>query len=499
MAHDVVFIKGTGGLGRPLAGEDFISGYLHYTSVLPTGFSSTDRIKQVFSVSDAEALGITKTNIGETKATGTITVTNIGANGDTLPIKVITPVSTIPLGVYTKTAAETTTTLVASAIAAIINAGTATHGITAIAAVAIVTVTANGGSGIGANSWTWGNVFTGTIAGTSAVFTGGVSSEINIIHYHISEFFRMQPKGNLYVGIYGVADIGVFDSITLMQNYAQGKIRQIGVYQKNTTFVTTQVTALQAIATANEANNKPLGIIYQPELSTATLATLSDLRALTAQNVSVTIGQDGANVGYKLWLATGKSIGCVGTILGAIALSKVNESIAWVGKFNFSNVEFDTLAFANGVQYNTQTDGTINNVDSLGYIFLRKRVSQSGSYSTRPHTCVSVSSDYAFINYNRTINKAVRGLRQFLLPQLSAPVLVNSDGTLTEDIISHYETVCARALEVMQRDTEISAFSIIINPAQNVLSTSKLIINVKIVPVGVADAIEVNIGFTVAI
>ena len=232
--NDVVFIKGQGGLGRPLAGEDFISGYLHYTSALPSGFSSTDRIKQVFSIDEAEDLGITNTHIGETKATATITMTTLGANGDTLAINVVTALGVVSLGTYTKTSAETTTTLEATAIAALINSGTTTHGFTAVGAVAVVTVTAPAGSGVGANSWTFSNVFTGTMAGTSSTWSGGVASQIDIIHYHINEYFTMQPKGNLYVGIYATADVATWSNVTDMQNYAEGKIRQMFVYQNTT-------------------------------------------------------------------------------------------------------------------------------------------------------------------------------------------------------------------------------------------------------------------------
>ena len=58
--NDIKFIKGQGGLGRPLAGEDHISGFVQYyaDADLPSGFSPTDRIKQVFSLQEAEQLGL---------------------------------------------------------------------------------------------------------------------------------------------------------------------------------------------------------------------------------------------------------------------------------------------------------------------------------------------------------------------------------------------------------------------------------------------------------
>lgn len=76
---------------------------------------------------------------------------------------------------------------------------------------------------------------------------------------------------------------------------------------------------------------------------------------------------------------------------------------------------------------------------------------------------------------------------------------VNEDGTLTEDTIASFKNDAERALETMERDGEVSAFGITINPAQNVLSTSRLSITIKVVPVGVARNIVVNVGFAVRI
>lgn len=503
MANDVVFVKGAAGLGRPLPGEDHISGYLHYSATLPSGFSSSDRIKQVFSVADAEALGITNTHLGETKSTATYLFTNKGAVGDTLALTVASTLGTLTLASYTQVTADVVSvTTAGDRLALEVNNGTATHGWTAINAAGTVTLTAAAGEGIYLNTGTpYVVTIVGTIAGTlTQNVVPGVASEIDIMHYHISEYFRIQPKGNLYIGIYATADATTFASVTLMQDYTVGKLRQIGIYQKTTAFATSQTTTLQAILATNETNHKPLEAIYQAEISgTANITSLTDLRTLSNENVSVTIGQDGGATGLRLYRATGKSIGCVGTTLGAVALAKVSEDIAWVGKFDVSATEFETLNFANGQVYSALSDGTINNADTYGYIFLKKHIGISGSYFNDSHTCVSVTSDYAYIENNRTINKAIRGLRTFLLPQLASPITLNADGTLSEDVVSYFETLCSRALDVMQRDGEISAFAITIDPTQDVLSDSELEISVSIVPVGVARTITVNVGFALAV
>ena len=67
--NNITFVKGKGGLGRPLAGKDFISGFIFYSNSLPSGFSSTNRVKTFYSVKDAENAGILNDYSDETQAT----------------------------------------------------------------------------------------------------------------------------------------------------------------------------------------------------------------------------------------------------------------------------------------------------------------------------------------------------------------------------------------------------------------------------------------------
>ena len=47
----------------------------------------------------------------------------------------------------------------------------------------------------------------------------------------------------------------------------------------------------------------------------------------------------------------------------------------------------------------------------------------------------------------------------------------------------------------MEAAGELSAYEVIINASQNVVSTGQLQITVKLVPVGVAREIVINLGF----
>ena len=119
MSNDITFVKKQGGLGRPLAGEDHISGLLFYSdATLPTGFSASDRIKKIFSVAEAENLGITNTSLGETKAVAKMIVGGTPAAGDTFKI-VYTGINAAVtvLDTYTLTSADAVSATTAAAVA----------------------------------------------------------------------------------------------------------------------------------------------------------------------------------------------------------------------------------------------------------------------------------------------------------------------------------------------------------------------------------------------
>jgi len=392
--NDVTFNRGQGGLGRPLAGEDHISGLIGYvaTGSLPgPNFTATDRIKVVYSLEGAEALGI--------------------------------------------------------------------------------------------------------VQGTAALAA---------IWYHISEFFRMQPKGVLYVALYDSAIVSM-DVIEDVQNFSDGKIRQIAVFDPTVLPVltiedlSTNVGALQTKCTLLESEHKPIQVLYTMNLTGVDLADLPDLRTFAKKNVSVVIGEDAGGIAATL-TSTNVSVSCIGAVLGAVSAAKVNENIGWVSKFDFAGGgQLTTPAFSTAVLVKDTATSQLDSLNTYHYIFLRQHVGLAGTFANDSYTTDVDTSDYATIENNRTIDKAVRGVRTLLLPHLNSPLLVNADGTLTEDTVGFFTNEAGRALEQMERNEEVSAFAVTIDPTQNVLSTSTLEINIKVIPVGVARQIQVNIGFTVKI
>lgn len=497
--NDVVFIKGQNGLGRPLDGKDFISSLVFYSATLPIGFSTVNRINKLSSVADAVSLGITNTHGDETPATGTITFTASGTAADIVSLPILTPSGIVGLGSFAVPTTPTPTNVAAAAVISI-NAGTLTHGYKASSLAAVVALTLPSGLGLSGNS---GYVIqpivaSGSTAATIAQPSGGAASTFDVMYYHVAEFFRMQPKGLLYIGIYPIPTVLDFSELQLVQNFASGDIRQFGVYYTAATFSTTQVDALEAQAIALEAAHKPVSILYAPNIfGAASVTTLANVRALTDPDVSVVIGQDGGNIGAALYTASGKSISCLGAALGVVAKAGVADNIGAVEKFNLSNVELDVLAFSNGQLYKSLSDNAITTVHNLGYIFAKKHTDVTGSYFNDSFTCVASTSDYAYIENNRVMDKAERGIRAAMIVKLNGKLQVNpTTGRLSEDVIAMYTNVANAPLEAMEKAGELSGHKVVIDPTQNVLATSKLVLTIQNVPVGVARLIQINIGYT---
>lgn len=192
------------------------------------------------------------------------------------------------------------------------------------------------------------------------------------------------------------------------------------------------------------------------------------------------------------WLIHLKFSACLGTV----SLSKVSDSIAWVAQFNISNgTENEVINWSNGDAQLGASSLLLESLNNKRYIFLKKFVGYSGSFFNDSHTAIAQSSDYAYIENNRTIDKATRVLYLAYLPYLNSPISLNADGTLTDNQVASLESVGQVALDAMLRAEEVSATQVTIDPSQNILATSELVISVILVIKGVARYIIIPIGF----
>ncbi|MEN2400587.1 DUF2586 domain-containing protein [Flavobacterium sp. MC2016-06] len=309
------------------------------------------------------------------------------------------------------------------------------------------------------------------------------------VYYQIQQFFRMNPSGDLYIMRTQAASYeDVVGKAMDMQEKANGNIRQMAIIcSKATTFAQTQAAVAKAQTQAALAytDYMPFEVILEGKGFDAD--TAPSLAELNAENVSVVVAMDLEKaVDYP-------NTAAVGLALGAVSKAKVSENIAWIEKFNLTGEGFAKAGFIGGQEIKTL--GTLSELNDKRYIFTKTHTGLAGLYFNDSPTCTAGTSDFAYVENNRTINKATRLLRTALLPKLASPVLVDIDGKLPQSVSKSFEGLCRSALEAMVANQEVSAFDVYVDPKQNILATSELKVKAEITPIGTARKILVDLGF----
>lgn len=227
----------------------------------------------------------------------------------------------------------------------------------------------------------------------------GAAWEIRMLHYHLSEIYRLNPGISLYVGLFAKPTGGTytFSEVKSLQNYAGGSLRQVAVWCGHKELDAGDLTALQGIATYLQEYDRPLSIGYAPKVASVT-SLPSSLAGAGKCNVSVIIGQAGKGVGAQLYADkgnTGKaSVSGLGVWLGITSKAAVHQSIASVEKFPTG---IDLPAFGDGTLLRDLDTAIVENLDVSRYLFFVTYDGFADSYFNDSHTMDDAVSDYAYI------------------------------------------------------------------------------------------------------
>lgn len=521
MALSNVTVKLIGGKsGRPLPGFDHYTGLMFYgTAPTVTGKWKTYpgppaiKAQQLFSLSDAVAAGILPYT-ENTAASGSYEITTPGASGATLELIVTLPkpngsTEDVSLGEYTvPSSGAATATLQATGYAALINAGTVTHGFTATSALGVVTIFAPKNQGIALNTGTpLTATVTGAFVGTRTQFSAGTVSSYAIWYYHIERYFTKFPQGVLWVGI--IASSSSFNEVTSLRLAGESKIRQIGVYDNHVTrgnasnIIGTALLLHNAVIDSSEI--APFMAVYSPNIAAVTdLSTYPDQNINTAEFVQTVISQDGEATGAQLFVHSGQTIGNIGDKLATLSASRVSASDAQATPDNniSDGVENNVIAFGNGQLKSSLTDGLISQLDSYNYTFLRDFADElTGSYWNDNKMMVTRSSDFANANDVRTIQKVQRLLKTAYIPILNSEIYFKDDGTMQDWQIealidSGVDSVTNAMITGFGNNPLISNIDVTIDPTQKLKITSELVVESEIEQNGIARKVTVKLSYS---
>ncbi len=318
---------------------------------------------------------------------------------------------------------------------------------------------------------------------------------VKMLHYQLEEVFRINPSITLYVGLFSKPESMTFREMKTVQNYAEGAIRQMAIWNGDTAPTADNIVKLEAVADSLDTENAPLSTLYAPLVSN--YKNLPSNLATNNPRVSVVIAQAGSGTGAELYKSkdnkTKATVSAIGVALGTLSKAAVHQCIAWVKNFP-SGISMPALG--DGTLVRTIDKGELEKLDTNRYLFLNNVVGVAGSYWNDSHTMDSPTSDYAAIESVRTMDKAVRGIRTYLTPELGGNVYIDPDtGKLQSYTVSHLETTANIPLEEMEKAGELSGYKAEIDAEQDVLSTSTIEVTIKNVPVGVVRKFKVKIGF----
>ena len=291
-------------------------------------------------------------------------------------------------------------------------------------------------------------------------------------------------------------------SLLHLAHLTNGKLRGVGIAFVNQAIVDEGdydiaddvVSALPAAqTTAEKITNElyaPLFVVidgylfYRPN-------NLFPLTDKDYNRVSVLIGAS------QEYTPTSQSI--MGTLLGRISKIPVQRNIGRV-KDGPLNIDQITLYV-----YELEEKPTwVSEIYEKGYIVPRKYIGRSGFYFADDWMACDASDDYAHLTARRVIDKAYRIVYDTLLEQLLDELELNSDGTLQHAVVKSWQQMVENAINrsmtvngELSSDEDGSGCVCYINPAQDVVATSKIEVSVKVRPHGYARYIDVNLGFDV--
>lgn len=186
----------------------------------------------------------------------------------------------------------------------------------------------------------------------------------------------------------------------------------------------------------------------------------------------------------------------VGILAGRIAAVPIQRNIGAVLSGSLKVTEMYL-----GGELVDKSMNDVRTINDKGYLVPRIHVGRVGYYFTDDVMCCDPTDDYAHLTARRTVDKAARIAYDTLLDFLLAEIEINEDGTMQEPVIKSWQATVESAIDgQMTANGELSAVNgsgcrCVIDASQNVLSTGRVDVTLKVRPFGYAREIVCKLGF----
>ena len=239
---------------------------------------------------------------------------------------------------------------------------------------------------------------------------------------------------------------------------------------------------------AAETLMAPLFTILEGRSYSGSAIALTDQTIASYDRVGILIGDTVTTSGNA----------CMGMLGGRIASIPVQRNI---GRVKDGPIESLT-AYIKDVKVE---NADVESIHDKGYMTLRTFVGRAGYFFSDDVLCTLVSDDYRSLTARRTIDKAYRIAYDTLLEELLDEIPVNTDGTMQVTMVKSWQGKVENAIALqMTANRELSAdvtnpndrgVECFIDATQNVVSTSRVNVKVRVRPFGYSRYIDVYLGF----
>lgn len=336
-----------------------------------------------------------------------------------------------------------------------------------------------------------------------------------LVYWHVSEVFRIEPASTVYVQLALAANA---DANTVMTAFKDAESR-LRLFCAVTPAVTISAVAVTAWQTELESL---FNSFVQPSRLVLTLKkdvgdTIPDLSTSSDDRIMVDISNDATTGGLAstIFASAVGMCGGGGTILGQLLKLAVHQKPSWKKFPVNSSDRWVELADINGDSVEKKTPTEIEAYATQGLNLITRTIRQTDAFVSNARTAISTDDDYAIITNGRVIDKAIVLVYDALVKNLDGPVYVNpSNGTLTPETVARFENaaweainnnmVVGRVGDAVEVSVDPSTGSlprnaVFVDPSQDTLTTEKVTVEVRIVPVGSSKEIVINIGLVASL
>jgi hypothetical protein len=325
-------------------------------------------------------------------------------------------------------------------------------------------------------------------------------SSTQLTHYHISEFFRFAPNGELWLMFIPPADVRTTATLlNEIQTAAAGRVRRIGhVNTYATDLYASLPAALDSAADSLWNTGRPAYSVVETNAN----GSLVETRRFVAKIVA----QDQATLRVITSTPTGqlptwaRNASCMGTYLGVRAGFPSNESAGWVRTKNIQTANrFLTPAFTDESLLSSKDKAARETINGDQLIMLRDFTDYPGVYFENDCTQALATSDYLNVADVEVIQEAHREARAAATPFVNGPITLLADGTIDGGDAADIETAVGAGLREMARAGKISGFRVVLDTTTDVAGTGRIALRISIQIRPNTSYIDISLGFVASL